>query len=41
VPIGSHAVRLELSGYTTWSSSVRVVAGEQNRVAASLEPVKR
>jgi hypothetical protein len=34
---GSHAVRLELDGYRHWSSSVRVVAAEQNRVTASLE----
>jgi hypothetical protein len=40
VPVGSHVVRLELSGYTPWSYAVRVAAGEKNRVAASLEPVK-
>jgi hypothetical protein len=37
VAVGSHAVRLEMSGYKPWSASVRVVAGERNRVAASLE----
>jgi len=37
VPAGSHAIRLEHDGYRRWSSSVRVVAGEQNRVTASLE----
>lgn len=37
VSAGSHVVRLEREGYTTWSSSVQVVAGEQNRVTASLE----
>jgi serine/threonine-protein kinase len=35
--VGSHVVRLEMSGYKSWSNSVRVVAGEKNRVAASLE----
>jgi len=34
---GEHAVRLERDGYHQWTSSVRVVAGEQNRVTASLE----
>jgi hypothetical protein len=37
VPAGSHAIRLEHDGYQHWSSSVRVVASEQNRVTASLE----
>jgi hypothetical protein len=37
VPAGSHAIRLEHEGYQRWSSSVRVVASEQNRVTASLE----
>jgi hypothetical protein len=34
---GEHAVRLELTGYRRWTSSVRVVAGDRNRVTASLE----
>jgi hypothetical protein len=37
VPAGSHAIRLEHDGYRHWSSSVRIVASEQNRVTASLE----
>jgi hypothetical protein len=37
VKAGEHAVRLEHEGYRRWSSSVRVVASEQNRVTASLE----
>jgi hypothetical protein len=37
VGAGSHAVRLEQEGYRRWTSSVRVVAGEKNRVTASLE----
>jgi hypothetical protein len=37
VPAGEHAVRLEHDGYRRWSSSVRVVASERNRVTASLE----
>lgn len=36
-PTGSHALRLELDGYRRWTSSVRVAAGERNRVTASLE----
>lgn len=34
---GEHAVRLERDGYRRWSSSVRIIAGERKRVAASLE----
>jgi hypothetical protein len=34
---GSHVIRLEHDGYRRWSSSVRVVSGERNRVTASLE----
>jgi serine/threonine-protein kinase len=34
---GSHVVRLEMPGYKRWTASVSVVAGERNRVAASLE----
>ena len=37
VPIGSHAIRLEHDGYRRWSSAVRVVASQQNRITASLE----
>ena len=37
VAAGEHAVRLESDGYRRWTSSVRVVASEQNKVTASLE----
>jgi hypothetical protein len=37
VRAGEHAVRIERDGYRRWSSSVRVVAAEQNKVTASLE----
>jgi hypothetical protein len=37
VAAGSHVIRLDHDGYRRWSSSVRIVAGEQNRVTASLE----
>ncbi len=37
VQAGAHAVRLEHDGYRRWSASVRVIAGEPNRVTASLE----
>ena len=37
VTAGDHAIRLERDGYLRWSSSVRIVATEQNRVTASLE----
>jgi hypothetical protein len=34
---GSATVRIELEGYKPWTTTVRVAAGEQTRVAASLE----
>lgn len=34
---GEHVVRLEHDGYRRWTSMVRVVAAERNRVTASLE----
>jgi eukaryotic-like serine/threonine-protein kinase len=37
VPPGEHTIRLELDGYRPWTSSVRMVAAESNRVTASLE----
>jgi PEGA domain/Protein kinase domain len=37
VPAGEHAIRLERDGYHRWSSSVRIVASEENRITASLE----
>jgi hypothetical protein len=37
VGAGAHAIRLERDGYRRWSSSIRMVAGERNRVTASLE----
>ena len=37
VTAGSHAIRLEHDGYRRWTSSIRVVASEPNRITASLE----
>jgi len=37
ITAGSHVLRLEHDGYRRWSSAVRIVAGERNRVTASLE----
>jgi hypothetical protein len=37
VGAGAHAIRLERDGYHRWSSSIRIVAGEPNRVTASLD----
>jgi hypothetical protein len=37
VGAGAHAIRLERDGYHRWSSAIRVIAGEPNRVTASLE----
>jgi hypothetical protein len=38
LPVGSRAVRLEADDRTPWSSTVRVVAGQQTRVNATLSP---
>lgn len=35
---GEHAVRLEIDGYQTWSSSVRVLSNRLNRVVATFDP---
>jgi hypothetical protein len=37
VPAGSHAIRLEHDGYRRWTSAIRVVSNEANRITASLE----
>ncbi len=37
VRAGTHTIQLERDGYRTWSASVVVAGGEQNRVTASLE----
>jgi hypothetical protein len=37
VAAGMHTVSIELPGYNSWATSVRVAAGQKNRVAASLE----
>jgi len=37
VSVGSHVVRLDLARHQRWSTSIRVVAGGRERVAASLE----
>jgi hypothetical protein len=34
---GAHAIRIELTGYRPWSTSVNVTNGQRTRVAASLE----
>ena len=38
--IGSHVVRLELSGHARWSTSTTIVAGQEARVTGSLDPVQ-
>ncbi len=37
VRVGNHAVRLERDGYRIWNAPVKVTAGAENRVTASLE----
>jgi hypothetical protein len=41
VAAGSHAVRIQLEGYRTWSVSAQVVPGQPKRVNASLERHER
>ena len=38
--IGAHVVRLELKDHHTWTSSVRIASGEEQRVTGSLEPIR-
>ena len=38
VPEGTHEVRLEITGFNPWVTSVRVSDGSRARVGASLEP---
>ena len=38
IPVGSRAVRLEADDHAAWSSTIRVVAGEQAHLSATLSP---
>jgi hypothetical protein len=38
LPVGSRAIRLEVDDHTPWSSTIRVVAGQQTRISATLFP---
>jgi hypothetical protein len=40
ISIGAHVVRLELKDHHTWTSSVRITSGEEQRVTGSLEPIR-
>ena len=40
VPIGSHIIKLQLDDHSDWTSSTRVVAGEESRVTGSLERIR-
>lgn len=40
LPVGSRAIRLELTGYARWSRSVRIVANQSATVSARLEPAR-
>jgi len=37
VPVGSHVVKLEMTGKQPWSTSTRVTSGQTSRVTGSLE----
>ena len=37
VSAGDHAIYFDRGGYRRWSSTVRIVASESNRITASLE----
>jgi hypothetical protein len=38
VPTGAKSLRIELSGYKAWTTSIRIEPSARSRVAASLEP---
>ena len=38
LPAGKHAVEFRLAGFTTWSRALVVVAGDDTRVTATLQP---
>jgi hypothetical protein len=38
LPAGNHTVEFRLAGFTTWSRSLVVVAGDDTRVTATLQP---
>jgi hypothetical protein len=38
VPVGSRAMRVELSGYERWSSLIRIVANQRTLAKAELQP---
>lgn len=40
VPVGSHVVRLQLDDHRIWSTSTRVVAGQESKVSGSLERIR-
>jgi hypothetical protein len=40
VPVGSRAIRLEADDHMPWTSTARVVAGQQTRVIATLSPAR-
>jgi hypothetical protein len=37
IPIGSHVVRIEMTGKLPWSTATRISSGETARVTGSLE----
>ena len=38
LPAGGHAVEFKLAGFTSWSRNLVVVAGDDTRVTATLQP---
>ena len=40
VSIGSHVIRLQLEAHRDWTTSTRVVAGVEQRVTGSLDPIR-
>jgi hypothetical protein len=40
LPVGSRAVVVRREGYSSWSSSVRIVANERTIVSATLVPMR-
>ena len=40
IPIGSHIIKLQLEDHSDWTSSTRVVSGQESRVTGSLERIR-
>jgi hypothetical protein len=40
IPVGSHIIKLQLDDHSDWTTSTRVVSGQETRVTGSLERIR-